>query len=298
MNRDDLGDLNAFAAVAAGGSFTRAAERLGLSQSALSHAVRRLEERLGVRLLARTTRRVAPTEAGERLLKRLNPALEDIAASLVDVAALTDEPSGLVRIVASDDAAENLVWPRLAPLLDRYPKLAIEVMIENRFTDIVAERFDAGVRLGESIDQDMIAVQIGPDQRMALAASPDYLALAGAPQSPRDLTDHDCINVRIGSGPVYVWEFEKAGRPLNVRVEGRVTVNSGRMVVDATERGLGLGFMPESYFTDRFETGRLVRLLDDWCPPYPGFHLYYPSRRQQTAGFAKVVEALRLRGGP
>lgn len=296
MNRDDLGDLNAFAAVAAEGGFTRAAERLGLSQSALSHAVRRLEERLGVRLLARTTRRVAPTEAGERLLKRLNPALEDIAASLVDVAALTDEPSGLVRIVASDDAAENLVWPRLAPLLDRYPKLAIEVMIENRFTDIVAERFDAGVRLGESIDQDMIAVQIGPDQRMALAASPDYLAQAGTPQSPRDLTDHDCINVRIGSGPVYVWEFERAGRPLNVRVEGRVTVNSGRMVVDATERGLGLGFMPESYFGDRFETGRLVRLLDDWCPPYPGFHLYHPSRRQQTAGFAKVVEALRMRG--
>lgn len=293
--RDDLGDLNALAVVAAEGSFTRAAARLGLSQSALSHAVRRLEERLGVRLLARTTRRVAPTEAGERLLKRLNPALEAISSSLAEVATLTEEPSGLVRIVASDDAAETVVWPLLAPLLDRHPKLKIEVMIENRFTDIVAERFDAGVRLGESIDQDMIAVQIGPDQRMALAASPDYLARAGAPQSPRDLTGHDCINVRIGSGPVYVWEFEKAGRPLNVRVEGRVTVNTGRLVVDAVERGLGLGFMPESYFGDRFETGRLVRLLDDWCPPYPGFHLYYPSRRQQTAGFAKVVETLRLR---
>ena len=297
MNRDDLGDLNAFAAVAAGGGFTRAAERLGLSQSALSHAVRRLEDRLGVRLLARTTRRVAPTEAGERLLKRLNPALEDIAASLQDVAALTDEPSGLVRIVASDDAAENLVWPRLAPLLEQYPKLEIEVMIENRFTDIVAERFDAGVRLGESIDQDMIAVQIGPDQRMALAASPDYLARRGTPASPRELMAHDCINMRIGTGPIYVWEFERDRRPLNVRVEGRVTINSARVLIDAVERGLGLGFMPEGYFGDRFETGRLVRLLDDWCPPYPGFHLYYPSRRQHTAAFALVVETLRYRAG-
>lgn len=296
MNRDDLGDLNAFAAVAAEGGFTRAAERLGLSQSALSHAVRRLEERLGVRLLARTTRRVAPTEAGERLLKRLNPALEDIAASLMDVAALTDEPSGLVRITASDDAADSLVWPRLVPLLERHPKLEIEVMIENRFTDIVAERFDAGVRLGESIDQDMVAVQIGPDQRMALAASPDYLARRGTPVTPRDLTGHDCINIRIGTGPVYVWEFERDGRPLNVRAEGRVTINSWRMLLDATERGLGLGFLPETYFGDLFETGRLVRLLDDWCPPYPGFHLYYPSRRQHTAGFAAVVEALRWRG--
>ena len=296
MNRDDLADLNAFAAVAADGGFTRAAERLGLSQSALSHAVRRLEERLGVRLLARTTRRTAPTEAGERLLKRLNPALDDIAASLLEVASLTDEPSGLVRIVASDDAAEALVWPRLAPLLDAHPKLAIELMIENRFTDIVAERFDAGVRLGESIDQDMIAVQIGPDQRMALAASPDYLARRGTPGSPRDLTGHDCINIRIGTGPVYVWEFEREGRPLNVRSEGRVTVNSWRLLLDAINRGLGLGFLPETYFGDRFETGNLVRVLEDWCPPYPGFHLYYPSRRQQTAGFAAVVQALRWRG--
>ena len=296
MNRDDLGDLNAFAAVAAGGGFTRAAERLGLSQSALSHAVRRLEDRLGVRLLARTTRRVAPTEAGERLLKRLNPALEDIAASLQDVAALTDEPSGLVRIVASDDAAENLVWPRLAPLLEQYPKLEIEVMIENRFTDIVAERFDAGVRLGESIDQDMIAVQIGPDQRLAVAGSPDYLARAGTPATPRDLTRHACINIRLGTGPVYAWEFERNGRPLRVRVEGPLTVNRPRIAVDAAERGLGLVCLPDVYFEDAFRSGRLERVLADWCPPYPGFHLYYPSRRQHTAAFSLIVEALRYRG--
>ena len=295
MQRDHLGELAMFATVAEVESFTRAARRLGMSQSALSQAIQRLETRLGVRLLARTTRRVSTTNAGARLLETLKPALEDIEAGLSDVTSLGDEPSGLVRIVSSDLAAETIVWPRLAPLLARFPRLAVDLVIENGFSDIVAERFDAGVRLGESIDQDMIAVPIGPDQRLAVAGSPDYLARAGRPLSPRDLTGHACINIRIGTGAVYAWEFERIGRPLRVRAEGPVTVNTPRLAVDAAERGLGLVCLPDVYFEAAFKSGRLERVLDDWCAPYPGFHLYYPSRRQHTAGFAAVVEALRQR---
>ncbi len=296
MNRDNLGELAMFAAVADEESFTRAARRLEMSQSALSQAVRRLEARLGVRLLARTTRRVAPTQAGARLLQTLRPALNEIEAGLLDISSLGDEPSGRVRIVSSDLAAEQILWPRLAPLLAAHPRLSIEVIAENGFSDIVAERFDAGVRLGESIDQDMIAVPIGPDQRLAVAGSPDYLARAGTPATPRDLTRHACINIRLGAGPVYAWEFEHNGRPLRVRVEGPLTVNRPRTAVDAAQRGLGLVCLPDVYFEDAFRSGRLERVLADWCPPYPGFHLYYPSRRQHTAAFSLIVEALRYRG--
>jgi len=296
MNRDSLGELAMFAAVAEDESFTRAARRLEMSQSALSQAIRRLEARLGVRLLARTTRRVAPTQAGARLLQTLRPALDEIEAGLSDVTSLGDEPSGRVRIVSSDLAVEQILWPRLAPLLATYPRLSIEIISENSFSDIVAERFDAGVRLGESIDQDMIAVPIGPDQRLAVAGSPDYLARAGTPATPRDLTRHACINIRLGTGPVYAWEFERNGRPLRVRVEGPLTVNRPRTAVDAAERGLGLACLPDVYFEDAFRSGQLVRVLADWCPPYPGFHLYYPSRRQHTAAFSLIVEALRYRG--
>lgn len=296
MNRDNLGELAMFAAVADEESFTRAARRLEMSQSALSQAVRRLEARLGVRLLSRTTRRVAPTQAGARLLQTLRPALDEIEAGLSDISSLGDEPSGRVRIVSSDLAAEQILWPRLAPLLAAHPRLSIEVIAENGFSDIVAERFDAGVRLGESIDQDMIAVPIGPDQRLAVAGSPDYLGRAGTPTTPRDLTRHACINIRLGAGPVYAWEFERNGRPLRVRVEGPLTVNRPQLAVDAAERGLGLVCLPDVYFEDGFRTGQLVRVLADWCPPYPGFHLYYPSRRQHTAAFSLIVEALRYRG--
>jgi DNA-binding transcriptional LysR family regulator len=296
MARDTLSDLTAFLAVARARSFTRAAAGLGVSQSALSQTVAGLEERLGVRLLTRTTRSVAPTEAGERLLARIGPHFDGIEAELAALGEWREKPVGTIRITTSEHAAVTRLWPMLARFLPRYPDIKVELSVEAGLTDIVTERFDAGVRLGEQVEKDMVAVRIGPDLRMAAVAAPAYLARHKAPQTPHDLARHDCINLRLPTfGGFYPWEFEKEGRALNVRVEGRLAFNNAQLVLRAAEAGFGIGFLPEDQVQEAEHAGRLARVLADWCPPFPGFHLYYPSRRQPTPAFALLVEALRYR---
>lgn len=297
MSRTDLNDIAAFLTVAREGSFTRAAAMLGVSQSALSQTVRGLEERLGLRLLTRTTRKVAPTDAGERLILSVGPRLEEIDAELAQLTALRDKPSGTVRISAGEQAAELLLWPAVHRLLPQYPDISIEILVDNGLTDIVAERLDAGVRLGEQLAKDMVAVRIGPDVRMAVVGSPSYFAGKNRPQTPHDLTEHNCINLRLPtSGGFYAWEFDHGGRELRVRVEGQLAVNTGALAVKAAISGAGLAFVLEDRVREDLAAGRLTRVLSDWCPPFSGFHLYYPSRRQPTPAFAVVVEALRYRG--
>jgi DNA-binding transcriptional LysR family regulator len=297
MRQDELGDLVAFLAVAEACSFTRAAAKLGTSQSALSHTMRRLETRLGLRLLTRTTRSVAPTEAGERLIETLRPALDDIHDRLAVLTALREKPAGTIRINTSEHAAEAVLWPKLARFLSGYPDIKVELTIEHGFTDIVAQRFDAGVRLGEQVARDMIAVPIAPPMRMAVVGSPGYFAAHKKPKLPQDLNRHACINLRFTtSGGLYTWEFEKDGRELKVRVEGQLAFNHGGLCLKAALEGFGLAFLPEDRVLAHVREGRLVRALSDWCAPFPGFHLYYPSRRQQSPAFALVVEALRYRG--
>ncbi|ALK09549.1 LysR family transcriptional regulator [Blastochloris viridis] len=296
MRRDNLGDLTAFLTVAQELSFTRAAAKLGTSQSALSYTVRRLEERLGVRLLTRTTRQVMPTEAGERLLRTIGPAFEEISAELAALSALREKPAGNIRITAGEHAADAILWPALAALLPHYPDIRVEIVVDAGLTDIVAERFDAGVRLGEQVAKDMIAVPIGPELRMAAVAAPAYFATRPPPLTPQDLTLHACINLRLPtSGGLYAWEFEKDGRELRVRVEGQLAFNTTHMIVGAAVAGFGIAFLPEQIVAAPLADGRLVRALENWCPPFPGYHLYYPSRRQPTPAFAVLVEALRWR---
>jgi DNA-binding transcriptional LysR family regulator len=297
MRREELVDLNAFLAVAEEQSFTRAAAKLATSQSALSHTIRRLETRLGVRLLTRTTRRVAPTEAGERLLKTLGPALDDIAGELASLSELREKPAGRIRITASEHAAHSILWPALQKLLPAYPDIHVELSIDSGLTDIVAERFDAGVRLGESIARDMVAVPIGPDQRMAVVGAPAYFARHPKPRAPQDLARHDCINLRLPTaGGFYAWELEKGGRALRVRVEGPLAFNNAPMMIRAAADGFGLACVLEDHVKAHLAEGSLVRVLSEWCPPFAGYHLYYPSRRQPSAAFALLVEALRYRG--
>jgi DNA-binding transcriptional LysR family regulator len=296
MPRESLNDLTAFLAVARERSFTRAAGRLGVSPSALSHSLRGLEERLGVRLLTRTTRSVAPTEAGERLARTLAPAFDMIETGLSEVGELRDRPSGTIRLSADEHAAETVLWPRLETFLPAYPEIKVEIVVDNRMIDIVADRFDAGVRLGEVVAKDMIAVAIGPPMRMAVVASPAYLAARGSARVPPDLADHDCINLRLPTlGGLYAWEFEKLGRELNVRVEGPLVFNHLGLILKAALAGFGLAYLPEDRVAPHLAEGRLLRMLEDWCPPFPGYHLYYPSRRQPSAAFALLVEALRYR---
>ena len=296
MARNDLTDIAAFVVVAREQSFTRAAARLGVSQSALSHALRGLEERLGVRLLMRTTRSVTTTEAGERLLRTVGPRLEEIEAELSQLSQLRDRPAGTVRINTSEHAAETILWPALAPVLRDYPEIKVELFIESGLVDIVAERFDAGVRLGEQVAKDMIAVRIGPDLQMAAVATPAYFTRKGRPRIPQDVAQHDCINLRFETlGGLYVWEFEKDGRALNVRVEGQLVFNKSGLVLEAALGGFGLALLPEDHVTAALADRRLERVLQDWCPPFAGYHLYYPSRRQQSPAFALVVDALRWR---
>ena len=296
MSRADLTYLAAFAAVAKEASFTRAAARLGVSQSALSHRMRALEEQLGVRLLTRTTRSVSPTEAGERLLRTLAPRLDEIEAELEALGRFKAKPSGTVRINTSEYAAQAILWPALARLLPDYPDIEVELFVESGLVDIVAERFDAGVRLGEQVHKDMIAVRIGADLRMAAVAAPGYVDRRGAPSTPHDLAHHDCINLRLATlGGLYAWEFEKDGRRLNVRVDGQLTFNKPDLVLAAAEAGYGLAFVPDDHVAASLRDGRLVRVLEDWCPPFSGYHLYYPSRRQQSPALALIVEALRYR---
>lgn len=296
MKRDELGDLTTFLAVVEAGNFTRAAARLNTSQSAVSHTVSRLEARMGVRLLNRTTRQVAPTEAGERLAATLRPCFDEIEGQILALTGLRDRPAGLVRITSSALAAETILWPRLMPLVRANPDLKIEINIESRFTDIVAERFDAGVRLGESLDKDMIAVRIGPDFRMAVVAAPAYVAARGRPEAPHDLVQHRCINLRLPTlGNLYAWEFQVAGRPLNVRVEGQMTFNTAELCRRAALDGLGIAILPEEMAKADVAEGRLLHLLKPYCPEFTGMHLYYPSRRQMPAALALVVDTLRLR---
>jgi DNA-binding transcriptional LysR family regulator len=297
MMRENLNDLVAFVTVAREGSFTRAAAQLRVSQSALSQTIRGLEERLGLRLLTRTTRRVAPTDAGERLLATIGPRLEGIEQDLAALSDLRDKPAGTVRITASEHAASSILLPRLAELLPSYPDIKVEINTDYRMVDIVEQRFDAGVRLGEHLQKDMIAVRVGPDVRMAVVGAPSYFAKRPAPDKPQDLTAHDCINVRLPThGGLLPWDFKKGTRELNVRVEGQMTFNGFPQVVDAALAGMGLAFVLEDVVRRHIADGNLVRVLEDWCEVFPGYHLYYPSRRQPSPAFALVVDALRYRG--
>ncbi|MBI3676965.1 MAG: LysR family transcriptional regulator [Proteobacteria bacterium] len=289
-------DLIAFLAVARERSFTRAAAHLGVSQSALSHTMRGLEERLGLRLLTRTTRSVATTEAGERLLRVLGPRFDDIDAELAALSELRDKPAGTIRITTSEHAVQTILLPALAKLLPQYPDIHVETDIDFGLTDIVAERYDAGIRLGEQVAKDMVAVRIGPELRMAAVAAPSYFAKRTRPKRPQDLTDHACINLRLPTyGGFYAWEFEKNGRELRVRVEGQLVFNTPDPVLTAALSGLGIAHLPEDMVRAHIAEKKLVRVLGDWCPPFPGYHLYYPSRRQPAPAFALLIEALRYR---
>ena len=297
MRQNSLDDLVAFLAVAHERSFTRAAAKLGVSQSALSHTIRSLETRLGVRLLTRTTRTVSPTEAGERLVHRLGPHFEEIETELVALGELQKKPAGRLRITTGEHAAHTILSPALQVLLPRYPDIQVEVVADNGLTDIVAERFDCGIRLGEQVAPGMIAMPIGPHQRMAVVGAPAYFARQPLPEKPQDLTGHNCINLRLPTyGGLYAWEFEKDHRELHVRVEGQLVFNDIASRVHAALAGLGLAYLPEDIVAPLLAEGRLQRVLEDWCPPFPGYHLYYPSRRQHSRAFVVLLEALRFRG--
>jgi DNA-binding transcriptional LysR family regulator len=297
MQRGNLDDLLAFVAVGRERSFTKAAAKLRISQSALSHTIRELEARLGVRLLTRTTRSVAPTAAGERLLKTVGPRFEEIEAELEALSELREKPAGTIRITAGDHAIHSVLWPKLAKLLPKYPDVKVEITIDYGLADIVAQRYDAGVRWGEQVAKDMIAVRIGPDVRFAVVGTKSYFARQPPPKTPQDLIGHTCINLRLPTyGGLYAWEFERGGRELKVRVEGQLVLNGIFQVLDATLAGFGLAFVPEDLAQPHLTKGRLKRVLEEWCPPWPGYHLYYPSRRQSSAAFALLVDALRHRG--
>jgi DNA-binding transcriptional LysR family regulator len=294
LARRNFNDLLSFVTVAREGSFTRAAAALGVTQSALSQAVRGLEERLQIRLLARTTRSVAPTAAGERLARAIGHRFDEIEAELDALTELRDKPAGIVRITCGEHVLNTTLMPRLAPLLRDYPDITLEFDINYGFRDIVADRFDAGVRIGRTIDKDMVAVPIGPPLRMAVVASPAYFAAHGKPRTPGDLTAHRCINQRMPtSGGLYVWDFVRRGKAVNVRVDGPLIFNTSPPQVDAAVAGLGIALLPEDEVSAPLADGRLLRVLEDWCPPFAGYHLYYPSRRQPSPAFSLVVKALR-----
>jgi DNA-binding transcriptional LysR family regulator len=297
MARENLNDLQAFAVVARERSFTRAAAQLGLSRSALSHAMLALEARLGVRLLTRTTRSVSTTEAGARLLDTVAPRLQEIEDELGRLSAMRDKPAGTVRITAHDHAIGTALWPRLMPLLKRYPDIRIEFSVDYGFTDIAAQRFDAGVRVGDRIDKDMVAVRIAPDMRMAVAASPEYLQGRTPPKKPRDLTDHRCVNLRLPTrGNLYAWDFEKGEQSVNVKVDGQTVFNSTALMLQAALDGLGFAYVPHDLMKPHIDAGRLVAVGGGWWPSLPGYHLYYANRRQIAPALALVIEALRYRG--
>ena len=294
MVRRNLNDLLSFVTVAREGSFTRAASLLGVTQSALSQAISGLEARLQIRLLTRTTRSVSPTVAGERLLQAIGHRFDEIEAELDVLTELRDKQAGLVRITCGDHVLRKTLLPKLTPLLHQYPDIKVEFDVDYGFRDIVADRFDAGVRLGDTIDKDMIAVPIGPPLRMAVVATPAYFATRAIPKNPRDLMDHNCINQRMQtSGGLYVWDFERRGKQLNVRVNGQLTFNTSVHIVEAALAGLGIAYLPEEEFSPHLQEGRLMRVLEDWCPPFAGYYLYYPSRRQPSPAFSLVSNALR-----
>ncbi|WP_027576150.1 LysR family transcriptional regulator [Bradyrhizobium sp. WSM1743] len=298
MNREDASDLLAFLAVARERSFTRAAAKLGMTQSALSQIIRNLEERLGVRLLNRTTRSVTPTQAGERLFLSVGPKFTEMDADLAALSELREKPAGTIRLTATEFAAAEILLPALRKILPKYPDIHVEVIIDYGLTNIVAQQVDAGIRPGELVAKDMIAVRVSPDLRMAVVGSPSYFADRKRPKTPQDLTHHNCLNLRLPThgGSLYAWEFEKNGRELNVRVEGQLVFNSAGLLLDGALKGLGLAYLTEGHVQPYLSEGRLVRVLSDWCPPFSGYHLYYPCRRQPSPAFSLLVEALRYRG--
>src|SRR5467141_1448827 len=302
MPRQNVNDLLAFLAVARERSFTTAAAKLGVSQSALSHTVRGLEARLGLRLLTRTTRSVSPTDAGERLLQTVGHRFEEIEAELESLSELREKPAGTIRISAGEHAVNAILSPALIEFLPRYPDIMVEITVDHSLIDIVAQRYDAGVRSGEQVAKDMIAVRVGPDMRMAVVGAPSYFAKRSPPKKPQDLTEHNCINLRLPTyGGLYAWEFEKGGRELKVRVDGQLVFNGPTQMLNAALAGLGLAYVPQDLAQPYLDRGHLARVLEDWCPPYSGYHLYYPSRRQSSPAFAFLVDALRYRsslGGP
>jgi len=296
MPHQNFNDLRAFLVVARDRSFTRAAAKLGVSPSALSHTMRGLEERLGVRLLTRTTRSVSPTEAGERLLRTVGPRFEEIEAELDALSDFREKPAGVVRITAGDHSVHTILWPKLAKVMHRYPDIKVEINIEQGLVDIAAQRFDAGVRLGEQVAKDMVSVRIGPDVRFAVIAAKSYFAKHAAPKTPQDLVAHRCINLRLPTySGLYAWEFERNGRELKVRVDGQFIFNSIFQVRDAAVEGFGIAYVPEDLAQHYLSKGQLVRVLEEWSPPWAGYHLYYPSRRQSSPAFALLVDALRHR---
>lgn len=296
MLKENINDLLSFLVVAQERSFTKAAAKLGVSQSALSHSIRGLEERLNLRLLNRTTRSVSLTEAGDRLRQTLSPRINDIEDELHNLSEAHNGASGSIRITSPEYAAHNVLWPVLEKFLIQYPDINVEVNIENSFTDIVAERYDAGIRLGEQVAKDMVAARISPDLCMAVIGTPSYFANWDKPIMPEDLHQHKSIKLRpAATGGIYAWEFEKEGRKINVRVDGQVTFNTTVQCINAALAGLGLAYAPENLIKEHIKQGRLIQVLEDWCPVFTGFHLYYPSRKQHTKAFALLLEALRYR---
>lgn len=296
MPRENYNDLLAFVMVAREGSFTRAAAQLGVSQSALSHTIRALEARLGLRLLTRTTRSVSPTEAGERLLLTLAPRFEEIDAELTALCELREKPAGTIRITSAEHAVNTVLWPKLAKLLPDYPDIKVEITIDYGLSDIAAQRYDAGVRLGDQVAKDMIAVRIAPDMRMAVVGAPAYFARKAPPRTLQDLSSHDCINLRLPTyGGLMAWEFIKDGHEVKARVEGQWVFNSGSQILRAALAGFGIAYVPEDMALEHIAEGRLISVLEDWCPTFPGYHLYYPSRRQSSGAMAVLIEALRYR---
>lgn len=296
MLKENFNDLISFLVVARERSFTRAAAKLGVSQSALSHSIRALEERLELRLLTRTTRSVAPTEAGEKMVASLGPRFAEIESELEALSEMRKRPAGNIRITAGEHAVDSILWPVLKTFLMEYPDINIEITLENALTDIVTGRFDAGIRLGEQVAKDMIAVRIGPEMSMAVVGSPAYFATSGIPNTPQELQTHRCINMRLPTlGSIYAWEFEQNGRELKVRVDGQLTFNSLRQRIDAAVTGFGLAYVPEDSVKAEIASGQLVRVLQAWCEPFPGYYLYYPSRKQHTTAFSLLLDALRFK---
>lgn len=294
MLKDNFNELQLFLVVARERSFTKAAGKLGVSQSALSHAIKALEERLKIRLLTRTTRSVAPTEAGERIIACLEPRIADLEQELESLLQLNGTASGNIRLSAGEHSARSVVWPKLKPFLREYPEINVELVVDNGFVDIVEGRFDAGIRLGESVDKDMVAVRIGPDMRMAVVGAPSYFAANPVPETPHDLQNHRCINMRLPTaGGLYHWEFEREGKPLRVRVDGQLTFNMQAERIDAALSGFGIACIPEDRVLEYIQSGELIQVLQDWCPSFPGYYLYYPSRKQHPPAFALMIDALR-----
>jgi DNA-binding transcriptional LysR family regulator len=294
MSRANFNDLQAFVVIAREGSFTRAAAQLGISQSALSHTMRALETRLGVRLLTRTTRSVSATEAGQRLFDTMAPRFEEMELELAAISDFRDKPVGIVRITASEHAANNILWPKLNQVLPDYPDIKVEITVDYALSDIVAQRYDAGVRLGDQVAKDMIAIPIGPRLRMAVVASPGYFKQNKPPITPGDLSTHNCINLRLPTyGGLLQWDFEKDGHELKARVDGQWTFNSSLPILKAAVAGAGLAFLPDDMVHREIANGSLIRVLEDWCQPFAGYHLYYPNRRERSSAFGVVADALR-----